>query len=673
MATLVGFRFKERNLDWPVRNEYFTRDAHLEEPRICARKMQEQELPEMDDRQDRKYQRRKDRTALFRLRTCKRISMSFLLPSAVFEQHIILLGKTGSGKSSVIRLMEEHLLDLSEPTCTIDPKGDHWGIKASASGKQAGYPVVIFGGEHGDVPLNSRSGAAVAELAATGNRPCIIDLGGWMPGAMTEFWIDFASTFFRLARGRRYLIIDEVHNFCPKGKILDPSAGRMLHWSKRLASEGRGKGINLIAASQRPQKVHNDFLTSCETLVAMRVLHKSDRMAVKDWIDGCGDEEKGKAVLTSLGQMKRGEAWVWSPEAEFGPKHIKFPMFSTYDSFKPQRAAVPVKLKGWADVDLAEISKKLEAAVKEAEANDPKKLQAKIRELQSELAKAGKQKLPIVTEKLTKVKVSAAEIRRVLHEEIEPWRKFGQDVRRRLVDTIELLTRFGSISLDIANKAGGHLKELGAIPDYPVLHPDFKAMKAKVHEQTRISTTSAAAPSTHREDTRPHHQTRATPSGAGGTWNGERLPEGEKEVLIAIASYQGGVERKQLTVLTGYKRSTRDAYVARLKPKGLIEFRGDIILATESGIAALGSDYRPQPLSGAELQEYWMAELPEGEKKILQLLIAEAGKPLDRDRLDEATGFARSSRDAYISRLGAKRLVESVGRGQVRASASLFA
>src|SRR5258708_104401 len=232
--------------------------------------------------------------------------MKFLLPSAVFDQHIILLGKTGSGKSSVIRLMEEHLLDLNEPTCTVDPKGDHWGIKASASGKQAGYPVVIFGGEHGDVPLNSRSGVAVAELAATGNRPCIIDLGGWMPGARTEFWLDFASTFFRSTRGRRWLAIDEVHNLAPKGKIMDPQAGKMLHWSNRLASEGLGKGVALIAASQRPQKVHNDFLTSCETLIAMRVIHKADRDALKDWIDGCGDPEKGKEVLNEVASMKRG-------------------------------------------------------------------------------------------------------------------------------------------------------------------------------------------------------------------------------------------------------------------------------------------------------------------------------------------------------------------------------
>ena len=82
------------------------------------------------------------------------------IPVAAFDQHIIVLGKTRSGKSSAMRVLVEYLLDKQEPPVTIvDPQGDWWGLKASADGKSAGYPVVIFGGEHGDVPLNARSGS----------------------------------------------------------------------------------------------------------------------------------------------------------------------------------------------------------------------------------------------------------------------------------------------------------------------------------------------------------------------------------------------------------------------------------------------------------------------------------------------------------------------------------
>src|SRR5574341_1054928 len=106
-------------------------------------------------------------------------TMRLPIPLAAIDQHVIVLGKTRSGKSSKMRVMIEAMLDRAAPVCIVDPKGDWWGLKSSANGKQAGYPVVIFGGAHGDVPINVHSGKAVAELVATGNRPCIIDLKGW--------------------------------------------------------------------------------------------------------------------------------------------------------------------------------------------------------------------------------------------------------------------------------------------------------------------------------------------------------------------------------------------------------------------------------------------------------------------------------------------------------------
>ena len=47
-----------------------------------------------------------------------------------------------------------------------------------------------------------------------------------MVGERTRFWIDFASTLFKLTLGMRWLVVDEVHNFAPKGKIMDPDAGK---------------------------------------------------------------------------------------------------------------------------------------------------------------------------------------------------------------------------------------------------------------------------------------------------------------------------------------------------------------------------------------------------------------------------------------------------------------
>ena len=321
-------------------------------------------------------------------------------PEEVLKQHSVFLGKTGSGKSSKCRLVVEHLLDNAKRVCIIDPKGDWWGLKSTADGKSVAYPdVVMFGNftdpDATDIPINKHSGVQVAELVASGNRPCVIGFSGWFASDMVQFWIDFASTLFAKNRGELFLFLDEFHNFAPKGKIMDPQAGKCLHWSNRLLSEGRGLGIVCLMASQRPQKVHNDALTSAETLFALRMVHAADRGAVEDWIKGCGDLVKGKEILNSLAGMKREYGYVWSPEIEFGPEQIKFPMFRTFDSFAPPQLQKQVSKAGWKGVDLTEVKNKMAKLLEEHKANDPYELKLQlahaekaIRRLQNEVGDA---------------------------------------------------------------------------------------------------------------------------------------------------------------------------------------------------------------------------------------------------------------------------------------------
>jgi len=312
--------------------------------------------------------------------------MNYPIPIKIFEQHAVALGKTGAGKSWAMRTIIEQLLDADKRVCIIDPKGDHFGIKLSPSGKSAGYPVMLFGDfknpKASDLAINEKSGKEIGELIAIGNRPCVIGFRGWMPSQYHRFWIDFASVLFNKNETPLYLGIDEVHNFAPKGKIMSPEVGLCLHWTNRLGSEGRGMGIRIIMASQRPQKVHNDLLTCAETLIAMRVTHPSDREAFHEWLkEYADDNERGKMVLSSLATMKQGEAFVWSPEAEFFER-IKFPAIKTFDSFASPKEGEKQELKGWAEVDLEEVRKKLATITEEAKANDPAELKKRIRELE---------------------------------------------------------------------------------------------------------------------------------------------------------------------------------------------------------------------------------------------------------------------------------------------------
>lgn len=593
-------------------------------------------------------------------------------PFSLFEQHVMALGKTRSGKSSALRLMVEHLLDRNHPVCIVDPKGDWWGIKLDRSGKAAGYPVVIFGGEHADVPINEYSGSQVAELFATGNRSMLIDLGGWMPGERTRFWIDFASTLFKLTRGSRTLVIDEVHNFAPKGRMLDPQSAKALHWTNRLASEGLGRGIQGIYASQRPQKVHNDLLTSCETLIAMRVIHPSDRDAIAEWIESCGDPKLGKEVLGTLAQSERGQAWAWAPEMKFGPKRIQFPMFGTYDSFKPQPAGKRRRLKGWAAVDLDEVKEKLAAVVQEHAANDPNKLKIEIAELRkknAQLERIDRDARTTIPPPQPKVKPKFIPIKVLAKGEAERIEKMGAKLRR---DLVEIYDSSQQRIAEAREEISAHLSrieaKIGLIEEF-----DSGAAKELAEMDIRISPpTPAAVAAVVNPKWKPYEvernwdkKTLKNPDPFGATVDrmvkaaSNGIPGGEKETLQAvIESGDKGLTMSGICIHTRKALRSVQSYVSRLVTKQFVK-RGDHsrVYATDLGRSAM-PDVKPLPADPGKLQKHWLEHLPGGEVDLFRFLIAiQPNWPAVKE-LPEALGMALRTVQSYVSRLKTKEAIE---------------
>lgn len=304
--------------------------------------------------------------------------MDPILPEAALHQNIAVLGKNGSGKTFAAKAaIVEPLLAQGRRVGVVDPTGAWWGLRSSRDGKGPGFPVLVLGGDHGDLPLPPKGGAAVARLLVDQGVNLVADTSQLTVGERTRWFTDFAGTLYRANKTPLHLILDEAHNFAPQGKVPDPDAGKMLHAASTLASQGRSRGIRLVMITQRPQKLHKDSLTSAETLIAMRVIAPQDRRAVQDWIDGCAGED-GDDVIDTLAALPRGEGWVWFPEGNL-LRRTKFPPIRTFDSSAtPMDGAPAVKPQGAAAIDLAEIRAALADAVKEAEENDPKLLRAEL-------------------------------------------------------------------------------------------------------------------------------------------------------------------------------------------------------------------------------------------------------------------------------------------------------
>lgn len=572
------------------------------------------------------------------------------IPPDALSQHVIVLGKTRSGKSSKVRVLVEWLLANKKRVVILTPKDDWWGLKASADGKQEGYPIVIFGGKHEDLPFNPRAGAQVAELIATGNRPCLITFARQKPSDRTRFYNDFMEGLFKFHQGELYVVIDEVHNFAPKGKVFSPDAGMMIHWSNTLASEGQGQGLIMIAASQRPQKVHNDLLTSCETLIACRVIHKADRDANKDWIDGCADPQVGRDLLADLASMDRSDAWCWSPEIGFGPKRISWPMFETFDSFKPQTGAAAAKLKGWADVDLDEVKSKLQAVVKEAEANDPAALKKQIAELQRQIKATPAAAAPIDAsdEQLNKSYAAGFTDGRD-----RGWKDCADLARPYLTGLVDHNESF-------LDKVEHIVKLVTSTPKFDGAPP------------TKVPHRAAPKPGNYPVKTRLLPVTKV-PHGANGD---DSLSGVQQRILDAIAELEqmgaAQPERELVAFMAGYSHINSKGFtnaIGALRSQGLIEG----IVLTPAGRAAANPP--AQARTPAELQARIIAMLGGASARVLRPLIDAYPKPLERQALAEAAGYGHVNSKGFTNAVGRFRtlgFIDYPDRGTVVAKPLLF-
>ncbi len=88
------------------------------------------------------------------------------LPADALDDRIAIVGTAGSGKTYAAKGFVERLLETGARVAIVDPLGVWWGLRASADGSAPGYPVVVFGGRHADVPITAETGAALGRLIA---------------------------------------------------------------------------------------------------------------------------------------------------------------------------------------------------------------------------------------------------------------------------------------------------------------------------------------------------------------------------------------------------------------------------------------------------------------------------------------------------------------------------
>ena len=263
-------------------------------------------------------------------------------------------------------------MDVGGRVCVVDPLGVWWGLRAGADGAAPGYPVVVFGGRHADIPLDPGMGAALGQLVGTRPLACVLDLSEFgSSSARRLFMTAFAEALHTVNTESLHLVLDEADLWAPqraqaKGQAL---LGRI----EEIVRRGRVRGFVPWLITQRPAVLHKDVLSQADILVSMKLTSSQDREAVGRWILGQADRAVGRRILAELPQLGRGEGYLWAPSDNVLAR-VAFPSIRTFDSScTPQRGDGIATPRVLAAVDVSDITATL-AKIKERQGDCDKQM-----------------------------------------------------------------------------------------------------------------------------------------------------------------------------------------------------------------------------------------------------------------------------------------------------------
>ena len=578
-----------------------------------------------------------------------KISDDLILPMQAVTQKFAFLGRTGSGKTYGASKMAEEMLFNGAQIVVIDPMGVWYGLRLAADGKKpSGLDIPVFGGLHGDLPLTPESGALVADILVDRRISAILDVSQMIDAEINRFCTAFADRFFQRMKARPspvHIFLEECQEFLPQNIMKGEE--RKLHVFQRIAKQGRNFGIGVSLISQRPQEINKKALNMSEVMFAFQMTGPQERKAIEAWI---ADKGEDLDIVGQLPKFKIGQPHVWSPQWLQVSKQIHISRKQTYDASATPEFGSSEAARELTPVDVVAIKEAMQEMIAQSEAEDPTALKREIARLKRELNAVQSSKPAREIERVEVPIISDEQIK-AMGDYLTDVQGISDELSQFKVDMTSFLTSLLNGKLDMLKS--GMLGLSAAITDAkkPSKPPAVNAPARVVNKPLN------GQQSAKRESVSP------------AKVNEGNLPEGENKILSCCAQYPDGVTAKQLTVLTGYKRSTRNTYLQRLSQKGAIEKRGDRIFITETGLSMV--EVIPLP-TGAALQAYWQSELPQGERAIFDILVNNHPDEVDREALDELTGYSRSTRNTYIQRMIAKELVTVTSKGFIKASDHLF-
>lgn len=548
-----------------------------------------------------------------------KFSADLSLPVDVATQTLAFIARKGAGKTYAAGKLVELLLEASVQVIILDTVGNWYGLRLGSDGKGKGFDIPVIGGLRGDIPLQATAGSLVADIAVETGRSLVVDLSQFSLADRRRFATAFGEQLWLRKKGEArpvpvHLVLEESQLIVPQK--VDGATARMVGIYEEIIRLGRNYGIGVSMISQRPQSVNKDVLNQTECLLVGQVNGAQERKALGEWIVYQGID---KGLVDELPGLPIGTFYVWSPQWLRVLKRVRVGHKHTFDASATPTGRGTAR-KALKKLDLTVLEQAMAESIEQAKANDPGYLRRQLADRDRRIRDLERRTPEAKTKTIERKVITPAQ-------------------------TAKLETLTGRLEKAVSELRAA-LTGIGT-PESP----------SRPSPPVRVLQAERAAPAAHPRNGQPK--------------DGAPLGKGEARILRAVGQHPEGVTRQQLTVLTGYKRSSRDTYLQRLLSRECVERRGDRLIITAEGISHLGDQWEPLP-TGAALRQHWLETLTGGERAIFALLVDGYPQSVHRDVITDETGYKRSSRDTYIQRLKARQLVVPEGDG-VKASDTLFA
>src|SRR6267142_4464131 len=141
----------------------------------------------------------------------------FALPLDTVAHTLAIIGMRGSGKTVAATVLAEEMCDAGLLWTAIDPVGVWWGLRCNPDGTPGGYPVVVIGGEHGDLPISKDAGPRIADAILEQNVSCVIDMSNESKNTVRHFVTEFCDRLMELRPDvPRHIFLEEAPELVPQ-------------------------------------------------------------------------------------------------------------------------------------------------------------------------------------------------------------------------------------------------------------------------------------------------------------------------------------------------------------------------------------------------------------------------------------------------------------------------